>query len=222
MGTHEIVGGVVSPVHDSYGKKDLEPSYHRISMLKVALKDHDWVRLSEWECRQESWSRTRQVLQYHQVSMRLQRCPHLYHPVDLAENNNRFDVNESDTSWIPENVKNNDVGPVKIKLLCGADLLESFGTPGLWADADVSYVFLSNIFYSIVGCWPRQEMCMLSPVGVYLYRANIMMVTEWIRNEISSTKIRRALRRSESVRYLLPDNVIDYIHEYNLYGSKKR
>nr|CAH7757274.1 unnamed protein product [Callosobruchus chinensis] len=150
MGTHEIVGGVVSPVHDSYGKKDLEPSYHRISMLKVALKDHDWVRLSEWECRQESWSRTRQVLQYHQ--------------------NNRFDVNESDTSWIPENVKNNDVGPVKIKLLCGADLLESFGTPGLWADADVSYVFLSNIFYSIVGCWPRQEMCMLSPVGVYLYR----------------------------------------------------
>nr|CAH7757273.1 unnamed protein product [Callosobruchus chinensis] len=152
MGTHEIVGGVVSPVHDSYGKKDLEPSYHRISMLKVALKDHDWVRLSEWECRQESWSRTRQVLQYHQVSMRLQRCPHLYHPVDL------------------ENVKNNDVGPVKIKLLCGADLLESFGTPGLWADADVSYVFLSNIFYSIVGCWPRQEMCMLSPVGVYLYR----------------------------------------------------
>ena len=28
--------------------------------------------------------------------------------------------------------------PPVLKLLCGADLLESFGTPGLWADEDVS------------------------------------------------------------------------------------
>ena len=28
-------------------------------------------------------------------------------------------------------------GQDKIKLLCGADLLESFATPGLWADDDV-------------------------------------------------------------------------------------
>jgi hypothetical protein len=28
--------------------------------------------------------------------------------------------------------------PPLLKLLCGADLLESFGTPGLWADEDVS------------------------------------------------------------------------------------
>jgi hypothetical protein len=29
-------------------------------------------------------------------------------------------------------------GSVQVKLLCGADLLESFGTPGLWKDEDVS------------------------------------------------------------------------------------
>lgn len=27
---------------------------------------------------------------------------------------------------------------VSVRLLCGADLLESFGTPGLWADKDVN------------------------------------------------------------------------------------
>lgn len=27
---------------------------------------------------------------------------------------------------------------VTVKLLCGADLLESFATPGLWSDEDVS------------------------------------------------------------------------------------
>jgi hypothetical protein len=31
--------------------------------------------------------------------------------------------------------------PVKVKLLCGADLLESFHIPGLWSDDDVSYFF---------------------------------------------------------------------------------
>ena len=28
-------------------------------------------------------------------------------------------------------------GQAKVKLLCGADLLESFATPGLWAPQDV-------------------------------------------------------------------------------------
>lgn len=27
---------------------------------------------------------------------------------------------------------------ISVRLLCGADLLESFGTPGLWADKDVN------------------------------------------------------------------------------------
>lgn len=29
--------------------------------------------------------------------------------------------------------------PVRVKLLCGADLLESFAVPNLWTDEDVCY-----------------------------------------------------------------------------------
>ena len=29
---------------------------------------------------------------------------------------------------------------LKVKLLCGADLLESFAVPGLWKDSDVSEI----------------------------------------------------------------------------------
>lgn len=67
MGQHVVVGGIISPVHDSYGKKELESATQRLAMVKLALANHDWVRLSDWECKQETWSRTRQVLQYHQV-----------------------------------------------------------------------------------------------------------------------------------------------------------
>lgn len=56
-------------------------------------------------------------------------------------------------TWLPDDVLNvnsidepdsfaglngNHEQPVTIKLLCGADLLESFATPGLWSDDDVS------------------------------------------------------------------------------------
>lgn len=48
---------------------------------------------------------------------------------------------------MPDNIRKrceNNKGIV-VKLLCGADLLESFGTPGLWADEDVScYIFIIN------------------------------------------------------------------------------
>lgn len=67
LGQYLVIGGVVSPVHDAYGKKELAPATYRCEMLKLALKTSDWIRVSDWECSQEVWSRTRQVLQYHQV-----------------------------------------------------------------------------------------------------------------------------------------------------------
>jgi nicotinamide mononucleotide adenylyltransferase len=47
-----------------------------------------------------------------------------------------------DILWLKDeafytHVENSDV-PLQVKLLCGADLLESFGTPGVWKEEDVS------------------------------------------------------------------------------------
>lgn len=62
-----VIGGLTSPVHDSYGKNDLVSVTHRIAMLKLALQNNEWVKVSQWESKQETWSRTRKTLQYHQV-----------------------------------------------------------------------------------------------------------------------------------------------------------
>ena len=48
----------------------------------------------------------------------------------------------------PDNVNyrlngNND-DSVTVKLLCGADLLESFATPGLWSDEDVCIIYITR------------------------------------------------------------------------------
>lgn len=131
MGTHVIVGGVISPVHDSYEKKDLANAEHRCAMLKSALQNSEWLRLSTWETRQNNWTQTRLSLQHHQNLLNTI----LLDPADLK---NRYDIR--DLEWIPENLRNGiDRTPIQIKLLCGGDLLESFGTPGLWAEDDVSF-----------------------------------------------------------------------------------
>ena len=42
--------------------------------------------------------------------------------------------------WMPDEITSpQDRSPVKLKLLCGADVLESFNVHGLWNDADVSF-----------------------------------------------------------------------------------
>lgn len=125
LGTHEVIGGIVSPVHDAYGKKNLVPQIHRLAMTKLALESSNWIRTSDWECQQEGWTRTRTTLQHHQNYLN-----------SIIRDLNG--VNSTNLpSWLPNNVKQLK-DPVKVKLLCGADLLESFATPGLWDTDDVS------------------------------------------------------------------------------------
>lgn len=121
-----VIGGIISPVHDSYGKAGLVASIHRLAMLRLALDSTEWIKLSDWECQQESWSRTRTILQHFQNHVNSL----------MTQSTDELD-NANGNLWIPDNMKNGISGPVQVKLLCGADLLESFGTPGLWAEEDV-------------------------------------------------------------------------------------
>nr|XP_058959310.1 nicotinamide/nicotinic acid mononucleotide adenylyltransferase 1-like [Pocillopora verrucosa] len=111
--------------------------------------------------------------------------------------------------------------PPTVKLLCGADLLESFAVPNLWADEDIEEIVGKHglVVISRVGSNPESFIYESDVLTKYIN--NIHIVTEWISNDVSATKIRRALRRSESVKYLIPDPVIDYIKENKLYFPTK-
>lgn len=43
-GLYEVVGGIISPVNDAYGKKDLVPAKHRCEMVDLALRSSDWIK----------------------------------------------------------------------------------------------------------------------------------------------------------------------------------
>lgn len=110
---------------------------------------------------------------------------------------------------------------VKVKLLCGGDLLESFAVPKLWADKDIESIVgkFGIIVITRAGSCPEQFIenhHLLTKL-----KDNIQIVEEWVPNEISATKLRLALSRGESIKYLTPDPVIDYIKKHELYFSKK-
>ncbi|XP_057341049.1 nicotinamide/nicotinic acid mononucleotide adenylyltransferase 3 isoform X1 [Microplitis mediator] len=210
MGTHIVVGGVMSPVHDSYGKKDLVVAEHRCEMLRLALKSSDWIRVSTWETRENCWTRTRASLKHHQNL--------LNSVLQDSDGSIKNHIDSQDLEWIPENIRNGqDRSPIKIKLLCGADLLESFGKPGLWADEDIDAIVGQHGLVVITreGSNPNKFIYDSDLLSKYMH--NIHIVTEWINNEVSSTKLRRALKRGESIKYLTQDPVIDYIYNWGLY-----
>ncbi|XP_064848487.1 nicotinamide/nicotinic acid mononucleotide adenylyltransferase 3 isoform X3 [Oncorhynchus masou masou] len=57
-GQFQVVGGIVSPVSDGYGKQGLVLAKHRIAMARLALQSSDWVSVDDWESQQPDWTET--------------------------------------------------------------------------------------------------------------------------------------------------------------------
>lgn len=104
-------------------------------------------------------------------------------------------------------------------MLCGADVLESFVIPNLWKQDDIAEILGRYGLVCITRSGSDPYKFIHQSDLLWQYRKNIHVVPEWITNEISATHVRRALRRGQSVRYLLPDDVVQYIQEHQLYNS---
>ncbi|KAL8624099.1 hypothetical protein ACOMHN_036102 [Nucella lapillus] len=220
-GRFHVISGIISPVSDGYQKKDLASARDRCSMIRQALRTSDWIRLDTWESEQPIWLETEKVLRHHRDLLTSQHNAIIHLPSGANTRRRKNTTSSSEDAvdnCCPRHSGGDDQPPV-VKLLCGADLLESFGAPGLWTDRDVERLVGNHglVCVSRAGANPHRfiyESDVLSK-----YQENITIVTEWMVNEISATKIRRALRRGESVKYLLADSVIDYIREHQLYGA---
>ncbi|XP_034412238.1 nicotinamide/nicotinic acid mononucleotide adenylyltransferase 3 [Cyclopterus lumpus] len=197
-GKYQVVGGIVSPVSDGYGKQGLVLARHRIAMAKLALQSSNWVTVDEWESQQPDWTATA-------VTMR-------YHYGGILKEYEQSTATHPDGNTVPLS------SPCpQVKLLCGADFLETFRIPGLWQDDHVEEVVgrFGLVCVSRGGLEPERAVHVSDTLS--RHRQNIFLVREWVRNETSATEVRRALRRDLSVKYLIPDSVIEYIHQHKLY-----
>ncbi|KAJ6629955.1 Nicotinamide/nicotinic acid mononucleotide adenylyltransferase 1, partial [Pseudolycoriella hygida] len=208
-GSHQVIGGIISPANDAYKKPGLISSTHRCAMIKGVLQTSDWIRLSDWECKQEDFTRTRISLQYHQ------------NYANSYINDINGTANEIVPNWLPHNIREM-TGNIQVKLLCGADLLETFSVPGLWSQEDIEAILGQHGLVVISRSGSNPEKFIFESDLLTKYKSNITVVTNWVPNEVSSTLARRLISRQFSVKYLLDDFVIDYIKRFELYGSASK
>jgi len=189
-GAYEAVGGFMSPVHAAYGKASLAPMHDRLNMARRSLADSSWVGADEWECCQEGWTRTAEVLERFRQ--------------ELAA----VAVRVGDAEPV--------AGLVRVMLLCGGDLLETFaakrpdGRP-VWAEADQQTILSRNG----VVCLERAGTDLGAVVAKHgilsSNQDNIVVVRMAAENTISSTLVRKTLAAGRSAKYLCADACLDYI-----------
>lgn len=121
-----------------------------------------------------------------------------------------------DRMHIELNKDNTSGKDIKVMLLCGADILDSMVTPGVWTESDL-HTLLSRGIVCIKRSGSDPEKLINSNDLLYKYRQNIYLIREWVENNVSSTSVRRAVKRGMSIKYFVDDGVIDYINEKKLY-----
>lgn len=213
-----VIAGIISPVSDCYPKKDLLCAKHRCAMVKLAVETSDWIRLDTWESEQSKWTETVNVLRHFRDHFQLLNSQQSDSNDAIATKKRKIDANNknyiaaSTVEHLDESGK-----PVAVKLLCGGDVLESFAVPGLWKPEHMEEIVRD---FGMVVCTRAG-----SDVDKFIYESdlltkyknNIEIVNEWMTNDISSTKVRRAVKRGDSIRYLVQDSVINYIAQHQLY-----
>ena len=187
----EVVGGYMSPVSDAYKKNGLEKADARVTMCQLATAGSDWLMVDNYEGLSAEYITTALVLD---------------HFKDKVEAIGGVQTEDGERK------------PVRVALLAGADLIATFGTPGVWDEMDLEHIL------GRYGCFILERMGTnideaLEKLDKWIH--NIWYINQPITNDVSSTKIRLFLEKDLSIRYLIPTEVINYIYANGLFNVNR-
>ncbi|SPO04943.1 related to nicotinic acid mononucleotide adenylyltransferase [Cephalotrichum gorgonifer] len=190
---YEVVGGYLSPVSDGYKKAGLAPGYHRVRMCELAVEHSQFIMVDPYEAVSPDYIPTAKVLDH--FEQELDRV--LGEGILSADGKTRLKP--------------------RIALLAGADLIQTMSQPDVWSSEDLEHI-LGRFGAFIVERAGTDIHHALS--SLQRWRQNIHVIQQVFQNNMSSTQIRLHIKRDMSVRYLIPDPVIDYIEKTGLYQER--
>ncbi|EPQ31939.1 uncharacterized protein PFL1_00138 [Pseudozyma flocculosa PF-1] len=192
-GKYELLAGYYSPVSDYYKKEGLAKATHRVRMCELAVeKTSTWLMVDAWESLQGEYQRTAVVLD------------HFDEEINGGPNGGVL-------------LSDGTRKKVKIMLLAGGDLIQSMGEPGVWATVDLHHILGQYGCLIVERTGADVWSFLMSHDLLWKYRRNLKIVKQTIYNDISSSKVRLFVRRGQSIKYLLPNSVINYIEHNGLY-----
>lgn len=185
-----IEKGIFSPTNDKYGeKKNILKASERVTMIDLGIKSS---HVTNW-ITIDDWETKQEDWVPTLRSLR--------HQFEKMTEEYKNEVND-----VPA-----------LKLLCGADLIQSFAKPGLWKREDLEEI-VSRFGLVVISRIGSDASKFISEHDVLKTNlTHIELVNEPIPNEISSTLIRQQVKDGRSIKYFVPDGVIEYIEKNNLY-----
>ncbi|KAK2463122.1 hypothetical protein APHAL10511_004777 [Amanita phalloides] len=187
----EIMAAYLSPVSDQYKKPGLLSARHRANMCMLAAEETStWLMVDAWEA----------FLSYQRTAVVLDHFDH--------------EINHKLGGVYTENGEHRNV---RVMLLAGSDLIATMSEPGVWSYEDLDHILGRYGVFVIERAGNGLEQAI---DNLQRWRSNICLISQLIQNDVSSTKVRLFLRRGLSVRYLLPNPVVDYIEQHGLYQDE--
>ena len=129
-----LVGGILSPVADAYGKSSLISAEHRIEMCRLACEEHPLITVEPWEALRSQWTPTLEVLQHFKDEL------HKYFPsirVMLLAGSDLVEGFKHEHIWNPQNLES---------------LIKVFGIVAIERTSAInlhSEIFNSNLLFSL-------------------------------------------------------------------------
>ncbi|KAI5803385.1 nicotinamide mononucleotide adenylyl transferase [Peziza echinospora] len=191
----EVIGGYISPVGDAYSKRGLVSATHRIHMCTIAAEQtSNWIMVDPWEGMNTQYTPTAMVLDHFE--------------------------DEINVKMGGVQLPNGETRKVRISLLAGSDLISTMGEPGVWNPRHLEHILGGYGAFIIERSGSKADKA-VEFIPQQFHR-NIHIIRQLIANDVSSTKIRDLLSQRMSVHYLLPNCVIEYICEQDLYRPEAR
>ncbi|CAJ0594541.1 unnamed protein product [Cylicocyclus nassatus] len=166
------------------------PAKHRLRMVETAVRKNFWIRAGNYECNQPTPVRQLAVLKHYQ-----------------------------------RKISQKHDEPIRMMYICGSEVLDELlavQADGccLWTHAEIKELLQKNglIVLKRGRTHPSQTIYLTDVLRQY--QKNIYVIEdETFPNDLRCSRIRTAIRRGESVKYCLDDDVIEYIHDHNLYQT---
>ncbi|ORX81978.1 nicotinamide mononucleotide adenylyl transferase [Anaeromyces robustus] len=188
----EVVGCYISPVSPGYNKPNLLPPKDRVAMCELAADCTDYIMVDIWETLHKEYVRTLPALEHFSNEL----------------NKNGGIITEEGTR--------KSIIPV---ILAGGDLIESMTIPGVWGENDIIDILKDYGAIVIERSGTNLIEVVKNDKILSRFQDRIIVVEQTIPNDVSSTRVRNCIKKGLSVKYIVPDNVITYINENNLYKN---
>lgn len=187
--------GVLSPVNDEYDKPNLAHSKHRIEMCWLATGSSQWIIHDSWEANL-SKDEMQKLRQEFQCDPSFKGAP---------------------TVSIIRHIRGKYGVPVGF--VCGADLFLGFENINWWKDNEIELMVGDYMFVlerdDCTEAVMRESMKQRKVFEKLQDR--IIFIKPSVRNDVSSSAVRKLLKEGKSIRYLVPDSIVDYVEKEKLY-----